>query len=87
MKNKYFVDVKSVYFLLSSLDPNNRRALEGLHRIDHSSNKIESSYYMSVGEEDVADTTYDVGMDGIADSENEVSLDARRAIFLSKLVK
>lgn len=56
-----------------SLDPNNRRALEGMHRIDNSSSKLDSSYYMPVGEEENTDTTYDAGGD-VADSDNEVRI-------------
>jgi hypothetical protein len=42
--------------------------LEGMHRIDNSSSKLDTSYYMTVGEEEGGDTTYE----RIADSENEV---------------
>lgn len=53
------------------MDPNNRRALEGMHRLDNSSSKLDSTYYMTVGEEQ-ADTTYDVGdADGLPDTDND----------------
>jgi hypothetical protein len=55
--------------IFDSLDPNNRRALEGMHRIDNSSSKLDTSYFLSVGEEG-GETTYE----RIADSENEVLL-------------
>jgi hypothetical protein len=61
------MDLNEMYFF-DSLDPNNRRALEGMHRIDNSSSKLDTSYYMTVGEEEGGDTTYE----RIADSENEV---------------
>jgi len=60
--------LNEMYFFFDSLDPNNRRALEGMHRIDNSSSKLDTSYYMTVGEEEGGDTTYE----RIADSENEV---------------
>lgn len=43
-----------------------------MHRIDNLSSKLDSSYYMPVGEEGNADTTYDTGGDA-ADSDNEVT--------------
>ena len=43
-----------------------------MHRIDNSSSKLDSTYYMPVGEEENNDNTYDAGGDG-ADSDNEVS--------------
>jgi hypothetical protein len=55
-------------YVFDSLDPNNRRALEGMHRIDNSSSKLDTSYFLTVGEEEGGDTTYE----RIADSENEV---------------
>jgi len=63
----YWLETNEMYFF-DSLDPNNRRALEGMHRIDNSSSKLDTSYYMTVGEEEGGDTTYE----RIADSENEV---------------
>lgn len=62
------------YAIALNLDPNNRRALEGMHRIDNSSSKLDSTYYMPVGEEENADTTYDTGGD-VADSDNENEVD------------
>ncbi|KAJ9580300.1 hypothetical protein L9F63_004040, partial [Diploptera punctata] len=59
------------YSIALNLDPNNRRALEGMHRIDNSSSKLDTSYYMTVGEEEGGDTTYE----RIADSENEGEAD------------
>ncbi|XP_067010812.1 anaphase-promoting complex subunit 7 [Anabrus simplex] len=59
------------YSIALNMDPNNRRALEGLHRIDNSSNKLDSSYYMTVGEDDNGDPAYE----RIADSENEGEAD------------
>ncbi|KAG7188915.1 hypothetical protein KM043_008516 [Ampulex compressa] len=61
------------YTIALNLDPNNRRALEGMHRLDNSSSKLDSAYYMTVGEEQ-ADTTYDVG-DGLPDTDNEEAHD------------
>lgn len=61
------------YAIALNLDPNNRRALEGMHRLDNSSNKLDSAYYMAVGEEQ-ADTTYDVG-DGLPDTDNDEAPD------------
>lgn len=52
-----------------SLDPSNRRALEGLHRIDNSSSKIDTTYYITVGEEEGGETNYE----RMPDSENEVN--------------
>ncbi|KAK0162770.1 hypothetical protein PV327_006519 [Microctonus hyperodae] len=57
------------YTIALNLDPNNRRVLDGMHRLDSTASKFESSYYMNVGEEH-ADTTYDVG-DGLPDSDND----------------
>ncbi|XP_011176287.1 anaphase-promoting complex subunit 7 [Solenopsis invicta] len=57
------------YAIALNLDPNNRRAIEGMHRLDNSSSKLDSAYYMTVGEEQ-ADTTYDVG-DGLPDTDND----------------
>ncbi|XP_070158690.1 anaphase-promoting complex subunit 7 isoform X2 [Polyergus mexicanus] len=57
------------YAIALNLDPSNRRALEGMHRLDNSSSKLDSAYYMTVGEEQ-ADTTYDVG-DGLPDTDND----------------
>ncbi|XP_015111054.1 anaphase-promoting complex subunit 7 [Diachasma alloeum] len=57
------------YAIALNLDPSNRRALEGMHRLDNTVSKFESSYYMTVGEEH-ADTTFDVG-DGLPDSDND----------------
>ncbi|XP_024892385.1 anaphase-promoting complex subunit 7 [Temnothorax curvispinosus] len=57
------------YAVALNLDPNNRRAIEGMHRLDSSSSKLDSGYYMTVGEEQ-ADTTYDVG-DGLPDTDND----------------
>ncbi|KAE8741890.1 hypothetical protein FOCC_FOCC012542 [Frankliniella occidentalis] len=62
------------YAIALNLDPNNRRALEGMHRIDSSAGKLDSSYYMPVGEEENTDTTYDAGVD-VADSDNENEVD------------
>ncbi|KAF3427113.1 hypothetical protein E2986_09095 [Frieseomelitta varia] len=61
------------YAIAINLDPNNRRALEGMHRLDNSSNKLDSAYYMTVGEEQT-DTTYDVG-DGLPDTDNDEAPD------------
>lgn len=61
--------MKLVHFFIFSLDPSNRQALEGMHRLDNPSNKMDSAYYMTVGEEQ-ADTTYDVG-DGLPDTDND----------------
>ncbi|KAF7393315.1 anaphase-promoting complex subunit 7 isoform X1 [Vespula maculifrons] len=55
------------YAIALNLDPSNRRALEGMHRLDNTSSKLDSTYYMTVGEEQ-ADTTYDVG-DGLPDTD------------------
>ncbi|XP_043275656.1 anaphase-promoting complex subunit 7 [Venturia canescens] len=57
------------YGIALNLDPSNRRALEGMHRLDSTASKLDSSYYLTVGEEH-ADTTYDVG-DGLPDSDND----------------
>ncbi|KAL0134898.1 hypothetical protein PUN28_001582 [Cardiocondyla obscurior] len=57
------------YAIALNLDPNNRRAIEGMHRLDNSSSKLDSTYYLTVGEEQ-ADTTYDVG-DGLPDTDND----------------
>ncbi|EFN88825.1 anaphase-promoting complex subunit 7 [Harpegnathos saltator] len=57
------------YAIALNLDPSNRKALEGMHRLDNSSSKLDSAYYMSVGEEQ-ADTSYDVG-DGLPDTDND----------------
>ncbi|XP_076548945.1 anaphase-promoting complex subunit 7 isoform X2 [Osmia lignaria lignaria] len=61
------------YAIALNLDPNNRRALEGMHRLDNSSNKLDSAYYMTVSE-DQTDPTYDVG-DGLPDTDNEEAPD------------
>ncbi|CAG5075583.1 Similar to ANAPC7: Anaphase-promoting complex subunit 7 (Homo sapiens) [Cotesia congregata] len=61
------------YAIALSLDPNNRRALEGMHRLDSTATKFETPYYMNVGEEH-ADTTYDVG-DGLPDSDNDEAVE------------
>ncbi|XP_046739010.1 anaphase-promoting complex subunit 7 isoform X1 [Diprion similis] len=61
------------YAIALNLDPCNRRALEGLHRLDSTSTKLESTYYMTVGDEH-ADTTYDVG-DGLPDTDNDEGAD------------
>ena len=61
------------YAIALNLDPSNRRALEGMHRLDNSSNKLDSAYYMTVGEEQT-DTTYDVG-DGLPDTDNDEAPD------------
>ncbi|KAG6795436.1 anaphase-promoting complex subunit 7 isoform X1 [Apis mellifera caucasica] len=61
------------YAIALNLDPSNRRALEGMHRLDNSSNKLDSTYYMTVGEEQT-DTTYDVG-DGLPDTDNDEAPD------------
>lgn len=61
------------YAIALNLDPSNRRALEGMHRLDNSSSKLDSTYYMPVGEEQ-ADTTYDVG-DGLPDTDNDEAPD------------
>ncbi|XP_003392861.1 anaphase-promoting complex subunit 7 [Bombus terrestris] len=61
------------YAIALNLDPNNRRALEGMHRLDNSSNKLDTAYYMTVGEEQT-DTTYDVG-DGLPDTDNDEAPD------------
>nr|XP_012147821.1 PREDICTED: anaphase-promoting complex subunit 7 isoform X3 [Megachile rotundata] len=61
------------YAIALNLDPSNRRALEGMHRLDNSSNKLDSAYYMTVSE-DQTDTTYDVG-DGLPDTDNEEAPD------------
>lgn len=60
------------YSIALNLDPGNRRALEGLHRIDSNTSKIDNSYYMmAAGEDEGGDTTYE----RIADSENEAEPD------------
>lgn len=59
------------YSIALNLDPNNRRALEGMHRIDNSSSKLDTSYFLTVGEEEGGDTTYE----RVADSENEGEAD------------
>lgn len=64
---------KCLLVSLQSLDPSNRRALEGMHRLDSTASKLDSSYYLTVGEEH-ADTTYDVG-DGLPDSDNDEAAD------------
>ncbi|XP_015592871.1 anaphase-promoting complex subunit 7 [Cephus cinctus] len=55
------------------LDPGNGRALEGMHRLDSTSSKLDSTYYMTVGEEH-ADTSFGVG-DGLPDTDNDDAAD------------
>ncbi|XP_012288203.1 anaphase-promoting complex subunit 7 [Orussus abietinus] len=57
------------YAIALNLDPSNRRALQGMHRLDSTSSKFDSTYYMTVGDEH-ADTTYDV-RDGLHDTDND----------------
>ncbi|XP_033340172.1 anaphase-promoting complex subunit 7 [Megalopta genalis] len=61
------------YAIALNLDPSNGRALEGMQRLDNSSNKLDSAYYMTVGEAQT-DTTYDVG-DGLPDTDNDEAPD------------
>ncbi|XP_076298375.1 anaphase-promoting complex subunit 7 isoform X3 [Lasioglossum baleicum] len=61
------------YAIALNLDPSNRRALEGMQRLDNSTNKLDSAYYITVGEAQT-DTTYDVG-DGLPDTDNDEAPD------------
>ncbi|XP_066583882.1 anaphase-promoting complex subunit 7 [Prorops nasuta] len=54
------------YAVALNLDPSSRRALEGMHRLDSTSSKLDSSYYITVGDEQA---TYDVG-DGLHDTDD-----------------
>ncbi|XP_063242706.1 anaphase-promoting complex subunit 7 isoform X2 [Bacillus rossius redtenbacheri] len=57
------------YTIALNLEPNNRRALEGVHRLDNPTSKLDPSFYMTVGEDEPHDQTYDRIS---ADSENEL---------------
>jgi len=46
-----------------------------MDRIDHSTGKLDSTYYMAGAEDENADATFDVGGEGTADSDNEVGAD------------
>lgn len=74
-------DENKIYFSsISSLDPNNRRALEGMNRLDQLSTsgmggagKLDSSYY-NMSDAEQADTSYDVNHDHLAEfSDHEAS--------------
>nr|CAD7449488.1 unnamed protein product [Timema bartmani]CAD7460693.1 unnamed protein product [Timema tahoe] len=58
------------YNIALNLEPNNRRALEGLHRIDNNSSKMDTSFYMTVAEE-----LHDQIFDRVVDSDNEANND------------
>lgn len=62
------------------MDPSNRRIQEAMSKLDQNCSKIDTSYYMSVNDDDNINTTYELG-----DSENEVSKKAYLAQFTDNL--
>lgn len=59
---------------MCSINPNDRRVLEGMQRLESASNTMDSSsYYMNVGEER-NDPTYEVG-EGLPDTDNDEAAD------------
>ncbi|KAJ8681890.1 hypothetical protein QAD02_017682 [Eretmocerus hayati] len=62
------------YAIALNINPSDRRVLEGMHRLESTSNTMESSsYYMAVGEEPT-DNTYEVG-EGLPDTDNDEAAD------------
>lgn len=57
-----------------SINPGDRRVLEGMHRLESTSNTMDSSsYYVAVGDEHT-DPTYEVG-EGLPDTDNDEAAD------------
>ncbi|XP_011497425.1 PREDICTED: anaphase-promoting complex subunit 7 [Ceratosolen solmsi marchali] len=62
------------YAIALNINPSDRRVLEGMHRLESTSNTMDSSsYYMAVGEEHT-DPTYEVG-EGLPDTDNDEAAD------------
>lgn len=51
------------------MDPSNRRLQEAMGKLNQNCNKIDTSYYVAVNDDDNINTTYELG-----DSENEVGV-------------
>ncbi|KAK6641543.1 hypothetical protein RUM44_013255 [Polyplax serrata] len=65
-KNHQLEKATEQYMIALQMDPSNRRLQEAMGKLNQNCNKIDTSYYVAVNDDDNINTTYELG-----DSENE----------------